>query len=921
MDQVNYKEIFQACSFDLDQIVYYFYPKEEQKNQAHKRSTYEKFKLCIDNFKKWKKELINKEKLTFLYEIIFDICIALLRYHQRVVNLQVSYKVLPFLEIGGLPLMRKDVDRMINQVNQNLERDETLKDSDEVLFIIAQLYLLNRQTKHALDFLKELKENLNKKDEKQESFLQMRESISKLEVLIYYDKYDIKNLSQNIEILKKYVNNQNDTNIQKFEESIQRQFKERKKNILLFFEMCLDYLKQNESQALEKAKKLGEDQSREDYLHLFYNFQITENLTNLQSLYRDLFDPDLFKLFNQILNYEKGQQTEQTFIEMYQTFYDYLKKQKQRKYKYGDGKLSMYYLIRGILLRIEKNYEKSKKKIKKIFKICQIDFSKQLKIFFNFNLFLTIYSEYLTQSKSPEFQELQEFQTTHFSKLQKGVYNGEEYILKQSLDEQQDNKLKYEACLAQLIDSRYFLKISNAFINNENRVVNVYAKQGVDLSKLNFKEIDELQKIFYIQQILDAISILHKNNIAHSDIKLNNILLKRGNNKKIFIIDLNISSIILFTIFYKAQGFNQYSPEEQKQNQNCTLRSDIYSLAQLIKEILGNNYAPKQLQNLIKKMEEKKQFERCKIDYVQFRFRLHAFITILFKHLYKEEKETKLHHQKQIFYDFVCDLFNQFQYQTKNLIQPKEKQKPNWKNIKSQYINDEIIKQLFQNLNSDESFLDCLKEQKLLNFVEDILDDHEIKKQLNEKIDEQRKQDSNQDKENKQGLEIFQKGHKGEQQQADQEEVDYIEVNDYIEVDFDCQILKQKAEKQENQIKESLKQLHLKKISKPLNEIDRNKVLQMKNNQDKNNITEQQIQKNILKDNKSKLFLTLTYTFFIDQQFLQIINLKIQQKNQIYDKSNQHNRDLNFYQYLEQNIIQNSFNSQYYPQNTQIKYS
>ncbi|KAL4472052.1 hypothetical protein ABPG72_007101 [Tetrahymena utriculariae] len=736
----DFESISEQNHFDIDQIVEYFLIKIEQIGSCKKKA----FQWYIENLKKWRVKS-NKE-LAFLYKIVSKICIAQLEYHQRVVALDVSYKVLPLLEIGGFALKNQDIDKMIQKINQKLKKDESLKNNhiNKVMFILAQLYMQQRETEKAMDFLQELKINL---DEKVEQQAKMLESVIKLEALIHFNENDKESLLQNVNKLKEFLKQKNDqdqNNIEQLESNIHYQIKKRKENIILFFEMFLDYIEQKQEEALKKVQKLSQEQCSENYLRLFYNLQMNENLSNIESLFCDLFHPQLFQLFSLLQQYENGQQDieQKEFFKMKQVFEQYFKEQKD--YQYGSGKQSMLRLIAATFLRINNQYQKSKENIQQIFKNCKIDFSSQLKNFFNYNLHLTNYCEHITNNQQPQFQNNEKiFNETNFSYLSEASINNISYILKVSKKKDYENYLKNEACL--VLNSRYFLKIRNAFRNEKNQLVNVYAKQGKDLLQLKFQDIDELKKIYYIQQIIDGISLLHQKNIAHTDIKLNNILLKSDDDNKIVIIDFNISTINLFSLFYMPKGYNKHSsPKEQQYGQKCTLSADIFSLAKLIDDILldkqNTKHKSNQLQNLIDNMKKAEQFQRCKIDFVQFQFRLHAFITILYRQL-DSKKQQKYGYQ--VFYDCLCEMFTQFQYQTQNLILPKEKQKPYW-NDQKQTINFEKIKKLLNKIKPNESYLDCLKEQKLKNFVQNILSEKEMK-ELNKEIVNQSLKDRQED--------------------------------------------------------------------------------------------------------------------------------------------------------------------------------
>ncbi|KAL4446503.1 hypothetical protein ABPG74_001244 [Tetrahymena malaccensis] len=710
-------EVIKKYKFDIDQIVYHF-NLEVQQSQAESRWSLDKqFQVLIDELKDLRPD--QNQMKTFLYETMHRICIDQLNYHKRVAQFNVSYKVLPFIELGGNGIKSEDIDTKISLFKSKLKYHKCLNKSKKTIFVLAQLHLLNGQKYQALHYFDCLKQILDKKED-----LLLRASIQKLKLLISFDDYNVQEISKNIKDLQNLYQNEQIS----FDVKIQK----RNNDILLFFQMSLDYLEQNESKQKQAIKELLEDESREGYLHLFYNLQITEALTQIQPLYRQLFDPHLFELFNILYNYKNGQQNS-CFKCMLKKFF--LNNEKCWIYQYGKGKNTMITLIHAILLCEQGKFQESKESIVEIFNNFKNKYSNQLNIFLNFFLEQTKYCESASKNKQPDFENVNVFKKTFFSVLEQGVFKGKNYILKTSQSANMDELLKKEACLQEVLKSRYFLKTAYVYRNNNNQLVNVYPKEGNDLQvtlEQQKKEgkVNELQNIYIILQIIDAICLLHQKKIAHGDIKLNNILLKSDDNTKIFVIDLNISTINLFTLFFQLFGFNNFSADEQINSKNCTLRSDIYQLGNLIKEILKDSkYQSLELKQLIKQMNEQKQLQRCDITYVQLHFRLHAFITILYKQLEKKNNCTY-----QNFYTFVYNMFQQFQYQIINLNDSTKNQELNWNELKSEKLDFQKIKNLLIKLKLNQIYLDCLKEKKIKKFVENILKDEQNQTNKEQKI-------------------------------------------------------------------------------------------------------------------------------------------------------------------------------------------
>ena len=99
-------------------------------------------------------------------------------------------------------------------------------------------------------------------------------------------------------------------------------------------------------------------------------------------------------------------------------------------------------------------------------------------------------------------------------------------------------------------DNQYFLLPKYIFINRDNSYFYFIKKYNVDLNKY-FNILEKNKKLFLLQDIIDIIyfllngtKLLHKNNIIHGDLKLENIVVKVNNNNEIIdkkIIDFDVS--------------------------------------------------------------------------------------------------------------------------------------------------------------------------------------------------------------------------------------------------------------------------------------------------------------------------------------------------------------------------------------------
>lgn len=155
------------------------------------------------------------------------------------------------------------------------------------------------------------------------------------------------------------------------------------------------------------------------------------------------------------------------------------------------------------------------------------------------------------------------------------------------------------------INSKFFPEIFNV-INQENRITvieeyisgntldEVLVKQG----RLSDTEIEGI-----LIQLCEAMSILHKNNFIHRDIKLSNIMLTSAGILKI--IDFDTARKVKADVCFDTEylGTRGYAPPEQYGFKQTDIRSDIYALGITLKKLNP------QSSKLIKIAEKASQFD------------------------------------------------------------------------------------------------------------------------------------------------------------------------------------------------------------------------------------------------------------------------------------------------------------------------
>ncbi len=152
-------------------------------------------------------------------------------------------------------------------------------------------------------------------------------------------------------------------------------------------------------------------------------------------------------------------------------------------------------------------------------------------------------------------------------------------------------KLPFYKTLVSL-EHKNLAKVYMVFLDdNTTYVIEEYVKgESLDIILSQKDHLSEKQVINIALQLCSCLAYLHKNKIAHLDIKPANIIICE--NDLIKIIDFDAAKIIGQPENFDSQklGTKGYAPPEQYSSAHISEKADIFSLGVTLKELLGNNY-------------------------------------------------------------------------------------------------------------------------------------------------------------------------------------------------------------------------------------------------------------------------------------------------------------------------------------------
>lgn len=161
----------------------------------------------------------------------------------------------------------------------------------------------------------------------------------------------------------------------------------------------------------------------------------------------------------------------------------------------------------------------------------------------------------------------------------KNCNNCERYIIKKYYKESV-KQAKNEYKILKKLDSEYIIRIIDKDVKNGLLVMNKYSQDMFDLlvsCQTRAKKLSKRSIKKYFTELVDAIFYLHSHNIAHLDIKPENILLTDDHH--VLFIDFGFAKVIKKKI-YKAKGTPFYAAPELCYNEDGfdAFKTDIWAL-------------------------------------------------------------------------------------------------------------------------------------------------------------------------------------------------------------------------------------------------------------------------------------------------------------------------------------------------------
>lgn len=199
-----------------------------------------------------------------------------------------------------------------------------------------------------------------------------------------------------------------------------------------------------------------------------------------------------------------------------------------------------------------------------------------------------------SEERRDGFYDYKLLKTSNLSKLWRAVRDGKYFLIKTTKDnsEHQLMMLRREYELSIGCDNPHIVHVftyEHDIHEGDGIVMEYIEGRTLDEYLLEKPSLASRHRIF--QELLSAVSYLHKRGIIHNDLKPENILITRADDT-LKIIDFGLADNDAFYTWKTLGCTRKYaSPELRSQSKDIDARSDIYSIGVMMREIFDGKYS------------------------------------------------------------------------------------------------------------------------------------------------------------------------------------------------------------------------------------------------------------------------------------------------------------------------------------------
>ncbi|HAX90202.1 MAG TPA: serine/threonine protein kinase [Cyanobacteria bacterium UBA11370] len=157
-----------------------------------------------------------------------------------------------------------------------------------------------------------------------------------------------------------------------------------------------------------------------------------------------------------------------------------------------------------------------------------------------------------------------------------------------------ETKFNQEAVKLRSCIHPHIVKVRELFKEGERWCIALEYVDGMSLAERSQKVLSEVEALNYIQQIGEALIVVHHNHLIHRDVKPGNIIVRvRGGKPEAVLIDFDLALDVQNQIstVRTQEASDGFAPVElySRQAQNPGEYTDVYSLAATLYELLTGN--------------------------------------------------------------------------------------------------------------------------------------------------------------------------------------------------------------------------------------------------------------------------------------------------------------------------------------------